>query len=279
MAQLKKYDPVALDNLDSRCGGTAISNFIRCDITDYNALQAAILDHQITHIIHLAAYGRNLTCKDFPNQAWIVNVWGTRNLLEIAKAHRATIQRVVVCSSNIVLSDQFTDYKKTKVQVENEVKTYAGYGVSVMGLRPSNIYGAGQSKTEHQLCAFAGLDECYRKNGYFEISGDGTQTRDWVHADDVARAFELALMSDVRGQTVDVCTGVQTSMNDVAKMLSVPVKYTNRRPGDAKELISDPGPAQRLLGFKSAIELSTRIRDAFPSLALPSTADMDAVSS
>jgi UDP-glucose 4-epimerase len=221
---------------------------------------------KIDTIIHLAAYGRNLTCRDFPQDAWHVNVHGTRNVLMVAEQHRDIVKRVVVCSSNIVLSDQPTEYKFTKRAAEREVEWFAAKGVSCMGLRPANIYGAGQSKTEYQMCAFASLDECYRKNGHFEISGDGTQTRDWVHAEDVARAFELAAQSDISGVTLDVCTGLQTSMNEIAGMLHVPVKYVDPRPGDAHALISDPHPAAGRLHFWAKEVLQDRIFDAFPSV-------------
>lgn len=256
----------ALDNLDPRCGGDGSVPHISCDVTQYDALKGVILDGQFSHIVHLAAYGRNLTCRDFPQEAWRVNVHGTRNVLKIAQDHKDIVKRVVICSSNIVLSDQYTDYKRTKEMAEIDVRLYAACGVSVMGLRPANIYGAGQSKSEHQLCAFAALDKTYAETGHFDISGDGTQTRDWVHAEDVARAFEFALNSEITGVTLDVCTGRQTSMNDIANMLRVPVKYTDPRPGDAKALVSDPKPAAERLGFHAEILLEDRIFDAFPSV-------------
>jgi len=225
-----------------------------------------ICDGGFSHIMHLAAYARNLTCRDFPRDAYTVNVWGTRNVLMIADKHRDIVKRVVVCSSNIVHSDQPTDYKFTKKAAENEIVWSAKKGVSCMGLRPSNIYGAEQSKTEYQLCAFAGLDEHYKQCGAFLISGDGTQTRDWVHAEDVARAFELAAESTIVGETLDVCMGIQTSMNEVARMLHVPVKYVDPRPGDAKALLSDYREAEEKLHFRATEVLQDRIWDAFPSV-------------
>lgn len=234
------------------------------DVTDFSRLVSTVAKLDITHIVHLAALGRNLTCQDHAFKAWQVNVTGTANVLEVAR--RLRVRRVVVCSSNIVLSDQPTVYKQTKKTCEDLVQLYTSLGVSCMGLRPSNIYGAGQSKSEYQLCAFAGLDKSYAEHRHFKISGDGSQSRDWVHAEDVARAFEMALFSDVKGVTLDVCTGNLTSMNAIAQMLGADVEYTPARPGDAKELISDPLPAKTLLGFEAQIALQDRIRDAFPSV-------------
>ena len=255
---------IPLDNLEPHCGGRKDWVHAEVDVTNRKALDAEIESLEATDIIHLAALGRNLTCRDFPQRAYEVNVNGTHNVLESAKRHG--VKRVIVCSSNIVLSDQDTIYKTTKIGTEKAVKHFAGQGLSVMGLRPSNIYGAGQSRTEYQPCAFAALDECYRLNGYFEISGDGSQTRDWVNAEDVARAFQLALDSDFKGDTLDVCTGVQTSMNEIVLRLDVQANYTPARPGDAKALVSNPEPAAMILGFRTQEKLSERIWDAFPNV-------------
>ena len=259
----------SLDNFDKLCGGTRggqVRDPICVDVTDYDALDHAIVDGGFTHIVHLAAYGRNLTCADHPLRARQVNVHGTRNLLTVARKHKEQVKRVVVCSSNIALSDVHTDYRENKRAVELEVAHFSSAGVSVMALRPSNIYGAGQSKTEYQLCAFAGLDRSYAEKKLFEITGDGTQTRDWVHAEDVARAFELALSSELSGSVVDVCTGVQTSMNEIAELLGVEILYIEARKGDAKALVSDPKPARETLHFRAELSLGKRIWDAFPSV-------------
>jgi UDP-glucose 4-epimerase len=255
-----------VDNFDPRCGGTNEPNVIAVDVRDFESLEAIILSLKISHIIHLAAYGRNLTCQKFPHDAWNVNVVGTFNVLEVARKHPHTVKRVVCASSNIVLSDQKTVYKQTKLAVEKLVKLYSSYGVSCMGLRPSNIYGRGQSKKEYQPCAFAGLDKSYAENGHFVVTGDGTQSRDWVHAADVADAFLLALSSSFSGKTIDVCTGKLTSINEVAQLLRVPIKYTEARPGDAKQLVSDPEEAKNILGFVSKRKLEQTVYEAFPEV-------------
>jgi UDP-glucose 4-epimerase len=255
---------IVADNLEPHCGGREIGQQY-LDVTDFEAVEDILERYKITHILHLAAYGRNLSCRKYPKRAWEVNVNGTLNILEAA--HQSSFKpRVVVCSSNIVLSDQPTVYKYTKSAAENLVSLYAGYGVSCIALRPSNIYGEGQSRTELQPCAFAGLDMNYEETGKFVITGDGTQSRDFIHASDVARAFLLASESTLSGITLDICTGIQSSMNEIASLLHVPVDYTDSRPGDAKTLISDPSSARTELKFEARVQLKDSILDAFPSV-------------
>lgn len=255
------------DCLDPKCGGTRDVGdpaHIIADICSMFWLSHWIRRLGIEAIVHLAAYGRNLTCEKFPRRAWETNVDGTMIVLESARV--AGLKRVVFCSSNIVLSPKSTLYKLTKETGERAVAYYQTLGLSCVALRPSNICGKGQSKTEFQPCAMAGLDASFERHGYLSISGDGEQTRDWIHAEDVARAFGLALESDYRGPALDICTSKQTSLNEIAKLLDVPVRYGDPRPGDAAELISDPQPAKAALGFEAKIGMERIVRDSFPAV-------------
>lgn len=259
-------DNFSLDNFDILCGSDPRAAAIRADITDREELDRAILSYGVTDIIHLAAYGRNLTCRDFPADAWDVNVTGTRNVLEAARVHK--LERVVLCSSNIVLSSEPTFYKTTKQTVEALGEAYSRMGVPVTTLRPSNIYGEGQSRTEYQPCAFASLDQQYAVMGRFQISGNGTQTRDWVHVKDVASAFHVALFADITNpEPIDICTGKQYSMNDIADTLGVSVDYVPSRPGDAQVIVSSPWLMNTRLQFAPKYALHRDILDAFPAVA------------
>ena len=119
-----KYVTVALDNLEPNCGGDPSYCHTHVDITDFNKLEEAVLKNECTHIIHLAALGRNLTCQDDPDRAWEVNVNGTRNVLEVARRHPNLVKRVICCSSNIVLSPENTVYKGTKLADEALVEMF-----------------------------------------------------------------------------------------------------------------------------------------------------------
>lgn len=257
---------VPFDNFDARCGSVRGCCDVPRDVTDFKQLETLVRHFGIDTIIHLAAYGRNLTCQDFAQRAFEVNVDGTHNVLEIARLYPGIVRRVVVCSSNIVLSDVPTIYKMTKALDEQLVASYARLGVSCMALRPSNICGTGQSRTEYQTCSFAGLDLGFERDGYFSVTGDGSQSRDFTNARDVARAFWLAANSEISGTTIDVCTGHLVSLNEIAAILKVPIHYVAVRPGDAKTLISDPEPAKRLLGFEAEVGIEESLRDSFPAV-------------
>lgn len=249
-----------IDNFEAGCGASPEAGFL--DIADVTDIRSIVHDN-FTHIIHLAAIGRNLTCEANPYRAFQVNVGGTMNMLELA--HRWGCE-FIFCSSNIVLSDQQTVYRMTKRTAEELVQIYANHGTKAMILRPSNIAGPGQSRTEYQPCSFAQMDKTFDEKGYIEITGDGTQQRDYIHVSDVARAFVLALDSNVPGATLDICTGNSISLLEVMRLLGVEYRLVDARPGDAKNLISDHRPAANTLKFKAQTSLNSTITDSFPAV-------------
>ena len=142
---------IAIDNYDPLCGSQNLFPDIFGDI-------AMLPTVKWTHVIHLAAIGRNLTCEHNPYHAFKTNVGGTLNVLERAREQGA---KVLFCSSNIVLSEYDSVYRMTKRTAEELCRVYARHGLDVMILRPSNIAGPGQSRTEFQPCCFAAMDKCF----------------------------------------------------------------------------------------------------------------------
>lgn len=251
---------LAIDNCDPLCGGLKnAAGVVFGDILDPTIFG----EYEATHVIHLAALGRNLTCEKNPYRAIRVNIDGTLAMLELAHAAKASI---IVCSSNIVLSDVATVYRMTKRATEDLTRIYAQNGLQAMVLRPSNMAGIGQSRTEFQPCSFASMDVCFEKNGYIEITGDGKQRRDFINVKDVARAFVAALDNIIPGRTFDICDGATRNLLDVMSILGVQFKFVAPRQGDAKNLISDHRPAANELGFRVSIPFDQTVAESFPSV-------------
>jgi nucleoside-diphosphate-sugar epimerase len=87
--------------------------------------------------------------------------------------------------------------------------------------RPFSGFAADQSP-DYPFRAF--LDRARRRADPFEIWGDGTQVRDWIHVDDIVEAVLTAVDQDVRGP-VNLCTGRGTSFNELAEMMTAEVGY------------------------------------------------------
>jgi nucleoside-diphosphate-sugar epimerase len=94
-------------------------------------------------------------------------------------------------------------------------------GIPVHVFRPFSGYGADQSP-DYPCRAF--LDRARRREDPFVIWGDGRQTRDFIHIDDIVAAVFAAIEQDVRGP-VNLCTGIPTSFTELATLVTEAVGY------------------------------------------------------
>ncbi len=150
-------------------------------------------------------------------------------------------------------------YAITKYVQECLTLTLApAYGMEGVALRLWNAYGPGQALSNPYtgvLAIFASRLQNGERPMVFE---DGEQRRDFVHVEDVARAFVLALEhSKAAGQVYNVASGQDRSVNEVAVALAramgrpelTPEITGKTRSGDIRHNIADIGKIQRELGF------------------------------
>ncbi len=217
--------------------------FYEADIRDKN-VKKYLKGVDIIH--HFAAIARTKWTIDDPVLANDINNNGTLNLLLAARD--IGIKKFVHSSSCIVYVET-TPYWVTKQAGENWVKVFNDlYKLPTISLRYANVYGSlRQSEKGPAINAIASLRKSKRDDGYIWITGDGEQTRDFIHVDDVVRANIIA--SKQGSGEYDICTGKQTSLNYIAKQFDCPIKYVGERQGDIKALIQDPTRAKEELGF------------------------------
>ena len=183
------------------------------DITDAASIGRALDDHDINRIIHLAALQLPFA-KANPPLGAMVNVVGTVNLFEAAKARRERIGPIVYAGSVAMYSSaDATDGRLPEDAVPHPGSHYGVYklanegnalvyaqddGVASVGLRPMVIYGPGRDQgltsdpSKAVLSALLGQE--------FEIGFDGRIL--FQYAPDVARAFVAASRSSVDGARV-----------------------------------------------------------------------------
>ncbi len=150
-------------------------------------------------------------------------------------------------------------YALTKYVQERLTLTVApAYGMQGVALRLFNVYGPGQALSNPYtgvLAIFAARLLNGERPLVFE---DGEQRRDFVHVEDVARAFVLALEHDsAAGQVFNIGSGHDVSILEVAGALADAMSVPQLRPevigkarvGDIRHCFADIGLARRVLGF------------------------------
>jgi nucleoside-diphosphate-sugar epimerase len=138
-------------------------------------------------------------------------------------------------------------YGWTKLTGENLAHRYRQEGGKVSVVRPFSGYGEDQS-SDYPFPAFIGRAIVH--SDPFKVWGDGTQTRDFIHIDDIIRACLVMIDNGIDGP-VNLGTGVATSMTQLAKMamdevgiprqgeFSVPIQYETSAPSGVAYRVAD----------------------------------------
>jgi dTDP-L-rhamnose 4-epimerase len=150
-------------------------------------------------------------------------------------------------------------YAITKFMQERMTLTVAAaYGIEAVALRLFNVYGPGQALSNPYtgvLAIFASRLANGKSPLLFE---DGRQRRDFVHVEDVAQAFALALERPAaNGEVYNIGSGQDRSVIEIARMLAeamgrpeiVPETTGKARRGDIRHCFADIEKARRELGF------------------------------
>jgi UDP-glucose 4-epimerase len=257
-------DVIIIDNLISGFESYINPNatFYNYDISNFYDISGCFSN--IDGVFHLAAIARTRWCIEDPSLAYRTNVLGTMNVLESCRLHN--IKRVIFTSSYSVYSTWSPD-RSTKEEGERLANVYNEmYGLSVMSLRCSNVYGKRQSENVPYPSALSCLRKSKRENGYVTITGDGTQSRDFIHVNDVINGLVDAMNVNVT-DTVDLSTGNNTSMNEIASFFDCEIKYIPDVSGDVKHIFQNPTPAFSALGWKAYIRIDYGIQDFLNDLS------------
>jgi nucleoside-diphosphate-sugar epimerase len=253
--------------------GEAMFHLVKGDIRDFEIVNKVVKG--VDAVFHEAALvDVALSVKD-PLLFDDVNVDGTLNLLKASLD--SNVKRFIFASSAAVYGDSKPAMKKenmrlkpispygiSKMASENYIRAFNElYGLETVCLRYFNVYGPRQASTS----SYSGVITCFM-NRLLEnqppiVNGDGKQTRDFVHVDDVVSANLLALACEnVAGEVFNIASGVTISIYDLAKMLqrvtdaanSTPV-FAEARQGDIKHASADIRKAYELLGYRPKMQL------------------------
>jgi UDP-glucose 4-epimerase len=234
-------------------------DLVQGDLVDPD-VRAAALEGGCDGVVHLAALTSVLRSLEQPDLTFRTNVQATHGLLEDAR--KAGARSLVLASTNAVTGPMdapkiteaarlrpMTPYGSTKAAGEMLMWAYtASYGLRCAYMRLTNVYGPGMQAKDSIV---ARLMRCIRLATTFEIYGDGTQLRDYVHAHDVVDAALLALTDERwEGPTV-IGTGHSLSVLEVVEQVrrasgrELLVRHGPAKPGEMPAVIVDNAQARK----------------------------------
>ncbi len=254
----------------------------RVTIVEGDLLDRRLVDevmNGIDVVFHQAAI-RITQCAEEPRLAVDVLVNGTFNVLEAAAA--AHVSKVVAASSASIygLAEAFpttenhhpyanrTIYGAAKTFNEGMLRSFADmYDLKYVALRYFNVYGPRMDVYGAYTEVLIRWMERIAAGQKPLIQGDGTQTMDFVHVHDIARANVLAAQSDVTDEVFNVASGTETSLRELAEMLqnvmgaSAGLEFgPARKVNPVPRRLASTEKAHGLLGFSAAVSLEEGLR-------------------
>jgi UDP-glucose-4-epimerase GalE len=290
-------EPVVFDNLVyGHKWAVKWGKLVEGDLGDGALIKRVLEEHEVTAVVHFAAYAYVGESVSNPRKYYRNNVIGTINLLDAMLD--AGVRDVVFSSTCATYGDPIrvpideqhpqspvNPYGETKLAIERVLSWYQrAYPLRFAALRYFNAAGAdpeGEVGEDHDpethLIPLA-IEAALGGPG-LQIFGtdyptpDGTAIRDYIHVQDLADAHVAALAKLQGGATslfVNLGTGKGHSVREVIAAVEkvsgkkVPTKETGRRAGDPPALVADAGLAAKVLDWKARIpDLETIVEHAY----------------
>lgn len=220
------------------------ASFYEADIADREALKAVIDDFKPDIINHHAAHNDSMDSLEKPREDAELNIIGSINLLELARDN--DVEKIIYASSGGLSYGEPQEiptpedhemqpsypYGISKHTVEHYLELYRDlYDLDFVVLRYASVYGprANGGVIKNFLEAVEEDEEPI-------IFGEGTQTRDFIHVEDVADANFRAVEKGEGYYNIGTCT--ETSINELWSLVA-DVTESDREPDHRDRWIGD----------------------------------------
>lgn len=271
------HDVRVLDNFATgrRSNITAIGGeveLVEGDIQSYERAHKAVRGCEI--VFHQAALPSVPRSIQDPLTSNATNVIGTLNILLAARDEN--VRRVICASSSSVYGANPTlpkqedmatlpisPYATAKLAGEGYCRSFGvGYGLETVALRYFNVFGARQDPTSQYAAVIPNFITALLRGDPVTIFGDGEQSRDFTHVDNVVESNLLAIDApDVSGKVFNVACGRMVTLNELAAALqeliggNSKVRYEPERLGEVKHSLADIALARAKLGYEPVVDL------------------------
>jgi len=252
--------------------------FVQGDIADEELAEQTLRDEGIEVVVNFAAESHNSLAVVDPGRFFRTNVIGTQTMLEAAR--RTGVQRFHHVSTCEVYGDLpldsaevFTEetpyrprtpYNASKAGADHAVRAYyETFELPVTITNCSNNYGPRQFPEKViPLFTTHALDD-----KELPLYASTQNRREWLHVDDHCSAIELVLERGRVGETYNVGSGIEKSVEEIADLV---LELTGKpqslktivpdRPGHDRRYLLDSSKLRRELGWEPAIEFEDGLR-------------------
>ena len=205
------------------------------------------------------------------------NVLATQMLLEACR--ETTVKKFVYASSSSVYGDTkdlpmresslpcpVSPYGVSKLAAEHLCFLYyKNFGIPTISLRYFTVYGARQRPD----MAFHRFFRWALENQTLKVYGDGEQSRDFTHVDDIVEANWLAFGKGLPGEVFNIGGGSRITLNGVIEIImeitgrELEVDYEAKQKGDVRHTMADMAKAKEKLGYKPQVLIQDGLKTEY----------------
>jgi nucleoside-diphosphate-sugar epimerase len=247
------------------------AEIVEGDLRDPKSIQQAVTG--VRFVLHLGAMPSVIRSVEDPRATHEANITGTLNLL--LAAHGAGVKRIVFSSSSSVYGDTPTlpkredmpssplsPYAVHKITGEYYCRVFWQlYGLETIALRYFNVFGPRQDPQSQYAAVIPRFITAILKDESPTIFGDGKQTRDFSHVENVIEANVRACEAskEALGESFNIACGGRISLLELVETVnkilgkSIKPKFDPARPGDILHSQADILKAEKLLGWKPRV--------------------------
>ncbi len=242
---------------------------IKLDVSKSNNLDKYFKG--VDYVFHLAALAQIIPSIKYPKKYFKNNVIGTIKVLEAAK--KENIKKFIYAASSSCYGtpkhlptsekakiDLKNPYAVTKFIGEEIVMRYASmFKMPNISFRFFNVYGP-RLNISGQYSAVIGNFLSQKKNSKpLTIVGNGKQTRDFIHVDDLANAFIKVIKSKQVNKIYNLGSGTKTSINTIAKIFNTKKKFIPPRPSEPKNSLANIAKLKKDIKWRPKISIQLGI--------------------
>ena len=247
-----------------------VSDVIEGDITNLDILKKAT--SEMDGIFHLAAMSRVGPSIDKFEYCTEQNIIGTQNVLIAARDNN--VKKVLYAASSSYYG--FRSHPNTLDSLPGCLNPYALskyvgeqfcemfdriYNVDTLSLRLFNVYGPRQPRVGAYALVIGLFLDALKNKQTLKIHGEGKQRRDFIHVKDVARAFYKGMISPTRGKVLNIGSGENISIKELANIISSNQEHIERRAGDAEITLAEITDTINDIDWKPSVSLEEGLNE------------------
>ena len=245
-------------------------SIIKSDILNLNKVKT--IDN-VDCLFHLAAKTSVIESIKNPKKYFKVNYKGTKSVMDFIK--RSRIKKIIFSASASCYGntkklptnekqkiEPTNPYAKSKNMAENYIRKYSLKNkVNFISFRLFNIFGPNTNKTSPYSSVITNFLNQFKKKLPLQIYGDGNQTRDFLHVNDLCECFYIGALKCEKDYIFNLGSGKRLSIVNLANLISNKIIYKKGIKNEIRDSESDISKLKKVFKWKPKISIYKSINE------------------